>query len=70
MKRVLLFKEKNNENPTLLWKNSSYCSRASPFSGSRRPIPFPHQLAAPHLEQSLVPCKTELMEQAAGAALA
>lgn len=34
------------------------------------PYPFPHKLEAPHLQQSLVPCKMELMEQAAGAALA
>lgn len=65
MKRVLLFKEKNNENPALLWKNSSYSSRASPFARSRRPPAFPVSWR-PHLEQRLVPRGTELMQQAAG----
>lgn len=70
-KRVLLFKEKNNENPALLWKSSSYSSLASPSPAlvTLAP-PFPHELTTPHLEQSLVSCKMELMEQAAGTALA
>lgn len=42
-----------------------------PLACSRHPSPpFPHELTTPHLEQSLVSCKMELMEQAAGAALA
>lgn len=41
-----------------------------PLACSRHPSPpFPHELTTPHLEQSLVSCKMELMEQAAGTAL-
>lgn len=41
-----------------------------PLSCPRHPTSFPQELAAPHLEQSLVSYKMKLMEQAAGAALA
>lgn len=41
-----------------------------PLALSRHLTRFPHQLSAPHLEPSLDPYKMELMEQAAGAALA
>lgn len=55
MKRVLLFKERNNEKPALLWKSSLSSSlRPHQFASSSH---FPHQLSAPHLEWCLDPCE-------------
>lgn len=67
----ITFKEKNNENPALLWKRSSYSSLASPLACSSHPTRPPFPTSSRRLtSNSLVPCKMELMERAAGAALA
>lgn len=56
MKRVLLFKERNNEKPALLWK-SSLSSSLPPTSVRVILSHFPHQLSAPYLEWCLDPCE-------------
>lgn len=56
MKRVLLFKERNNEKPALLWKSS--LSSSLPPTSVRVILSLPPPaLGASHLEWCLDPCE-------------
>lgn len=70
MKRVLLFKERNNEKPALLWKSS--LSSSLPPTSVRVILSLPPTSSRRLTSNGVwtLAKETELMEQAAGASQA